>query len=252
MDYEEYKKLYNSLNCPNDVEKLESQGYDSRLVRTLYTQKVSRNVKKRFHIVKKNSRRMLKDWRQGRSISEIADKMSFPPILTAMMIFQEDGASKKEFWGYVNNPDCLNAETARELREATKRDYVYSPQANDDQRERGEWGEKLLQDWLDGQGITYRTEDDLRGEYQKTPDALLDEPLYWNGSEVYWIESKASFGDNVEFRFNARKQLVPYTEIFGPGIVVYWVGCLNDLECPEGITVTDKSILETQLKKKSS
>lgn len=81
----------------------------------------------------------------------------------------------------------------------------------------------------------------------KTPDSLLDKPMLYEGKKIYWIESKASFGDNIEFRFNSRKQLIPYTQIFGPGIVVYWVGCLNDLETPEGIYVTDISILEKKL-----
>ncbi|MDD3379540.1 MAG: TPD domain-containing protein, partial [Candidatus Methanomethylophilaceae archaeon] len=59
----------------------------------------------------------------------------------------------------------------------------------------------------------------------------------------------ASFGDNVEFRFNSRKQLCPYTNLFGPGVVVYWTGCLNDLECPENVYITDMSILGEKLEK---
>ncbi|NLL94829.1 MAG: TPD domain-containing protein [Thermoplasmatales archaeon] len=249
MDYKEYKKLYDGLKSHRDVKRLEKEGYDPKLVRTLYTQKVSRDVRKRHHSVKSRSKKMLNDWRHGTSIMEIAERARFPPILTAMMIFLEDGASRKEFWEYVRNPDTLNAQTARELREATENDYVYSPAANEDQRERGEWGEKLLEGWLDSQGVGYRTEDDLRGEYQKTPDALLDEPMEWNGNEIRWVESKASFGDNIEFRQNARKQLIPYTEIFGPGLVIHWVGCLNDLECPESVYVADMGVLDTELKK---
>lgn len=249
MDYTEYKKIYNGLKTAADVNRLEAEGYDRRMLESLLTQKVSRDVKKRFHVVKKNAKYMLRDWKKGKTIMQIADRQRFPPILTAMMIFQEDGATKKQFWEFVRNPELLESEeTARELREATENDLIYSPYGTAKQKERGEWGESLLEGWLDGQGISYRTENDLRGKFEKTPDSLLDEPMLYEGKKIFWIESKASFGDNVEFRYNSRKQLIPYTKIFGPGVVVYWVGCLNDLELPDGIYVDDISILDKKLK----
>ena len=247
MEYEEYRALYNSLNIYSDIAKMEDRGYESRLVRTLYTQKTSRDVKKRFHIVKQNSKRMLKEWKNGKTMMELAEKWRFPPVMTAMFLFLEDGASKKEFWGYINDPDKLRSDVAEELREVIAKDPVYSPAGNEEQRQRGIWGETLLQNWLDEQGICYRTENDIRGEYEKTPDALLDEPMMFEGRKIYWVESKASFGDNTEFRYNSRRQLEPYTRIFGPGVVVYWVGKLDDLECPPDVYVQDISILEKKL-----
>lgn len=250
MKYEEYKQLYNDLRTPADVERLSSD-YDARMLDSLFTQKTTREVKKRFYMVKNNAGKMLKEWKKGRSIMELAEKNRFPPLLTAMFIFLEDGATKKEFWSYVRDPTLLESdETADEVREAVRNDIVYSPEANDRQKERGIWGEDLAHQWLDGQGITYRTEDDLRGtEFTKTPDCLLDHPVIYEDKEIYWVESKASFGDNTEFRFNARKQLVPYTKLFGPGLVVYWVGCLDDLDCPENVYVCDISVMGKKLEK---
>ena len=250
MDYDEYRELYSSLKTAKDVERLSGE-YDDRLLDTLFTQKTSREVKKNFYRVKQNSKRMLNEWSKGKSIVSLADKYRFPPILVAMFIFLEDGASKKEFWSYINDPNLLESEeTANEVREAVKNDIVYSPEANNRQKERGIWGENLLHEWLDGQGVGYRTENDLRGtESTKTPDCLLDYPVMYKGNKICWVESKASFGDNIEFRFNSRKQLVPYTQLFGPGLVVYWVGCLDDLECPEGVYVSDVSVMDVKLDK---
>ena len=250
MKYEEYKELYNSLRTADDVRRLSSE-YDMRMLDSLFTQKTTREVKKRFYVVKQNSAKMLKEWRKGTSIMGLSKKYKFPPILTAMFIFLEDGATKKEFWSYIRDPDLLESEeTADEVREAVEQDIVYSPAANDRQRERGLWGEGLLHEWLDGQGVTYRTENDLRDtEFTKTPDCLLDYPVIYEGHEIHWVESKASFGDNTEFRFNSRKQLVPYTKLFGPGLVVYWVGCLDDLECPEDVYVCDISVLQKKVEK---
>ena len=251
MEYQEYKKLYDSLNTINDIERYLEKGYDIRLLETLHTQKVSREVKKKFHIVKQKTPRMLREWKNGKTLMDLSNEYRFPPILIAMFIFQEDGASKKQFWDFIKCPDLLESpETAKEVCDVVKNDIVYSPAANDRQRERGLWGEELLQNWLNEQNITYRTENDLRGgEAQKTPDCLLDEPMLYDGKKICWIESKASFGDNVEFRFNSRKQLCPYTQLFGPGLVVYWTGCLDDMECPENVYISDISVLEKRLKK---
>jgi len=251
MEYEEYKKLYDSLNRPDDVQKFIEKGYDQRLIETLYTQKTSRDVKKRFHVIKEKAPVLLREWRKGRTLMEIADKNRFPPILIAMLIFQEDGASKKRFWEFVRSPELLESpQTADEIRDVVKNDLVYSPAADERHKERGVWGETLLQNWLNEQNITYKTENDLRGgEGQKTPDCLLDEPMTYDGKKICWIESKASFGDNVEFRLNSRKQLCPYTQLFGPGLVVYWTGCLDDLECPPDVYVSDISVLEKKLGK---
>ena len=247
MDYQEYRVLYNRLRTYRDIERLIGEGYDERLIRTLFMQKTTRDVKKRYYIVQNSSGRMLKEWKNGRTLLEIAEKWEFPPVLTARIILQANGASKPATQRYVRNPDLLGPETAAQMREAIECDPVYSPRGNQEQTERGRWGEGLLQKWLNGQGIKYRTESDLRGQYEKTPDALLDEPMLFEGKKVCWIESKASFGDNTDFKYNSRKQLIPYTKLFGPGVVVYWVGKLDDLQCPEGVYVEDIGILEKAL-----
>lgn len=252
MDYQEYRRLYNGLNTMKDIKTFTDEGYDYHLVETLLTQKVSRAVKKKFHIVKQRTPSMLRQWKNGRSIMEIAEHYEFPPVLTAMFIFQEDGTPRKEFWDIIKNPENLESqETAKEVRDAVANDPVYSPWANDRQRERGLWGEAMLWEWLDAQEIKYQTENDQRGEQgRKTPDCLLEEPMIYEGKIINWIESKASFGDNVEFKFNSKKQLIPYTELFGPGVVVYWTGYLEDMECPPNVYITDISILQKKLEKK--
>ncbi len=250
MRYEEYRKLYGELRSPADVERL-SDRYDPRMLDSLFTQKTTREVKRNFYAVKNSSKKMLKEWQKGKSFMDLSRKYDFPPLLVAMFVFMEDGAGRKEFWSYVRDPDLLESpETAAEVREAIRNDIVYSPEANARQKERGLWGEGLLHEWLDGQGVTYRTENDLRGtEFTKTPDCLLDFPVLYEGHEIHWVESKASFGDNTEFKFNSRKQLIPYTDLFGPGLVVYWVGCLDDMDCPEDVYICDISVMDKKLER---
>ena len=250
MKYQDYKAIYTALETHKDIAKLEAKGHDKELLSTIFTQKTTREVKKRFYVVKQNTGRMLREWKQGKTLLEISEKWRFPPILTAMFIFMEDGASRKEFWSYIQEPETSFSKDVRdEIIEIRGADLVYSPEGNERQRQRGLWGESLLQKWLDDQDIKYRTESDLRGVYDKTPDALLDEPMMYNGKKIFWVESKASFGDNTEFRYNSKKQLLPYTDIFGPGLVVYWMGKLDDLEEPENVYVDDISVMEKKLER---
>ena len=248
MEYEEYKVIYEKLNTVDDIEELKDR-YDEEFLVTVYNQKVNRETRKRHHVVKGNAHKLLKEWKQGKSLMELSKEWKFSPLMLAMLIFFEDGASRTEFWEYINNPDLCSPAVAEELREIIRNDIVYSPEANERHRKRGIWGETLMYDWLDEQGIPYRTEKDLKSLGGKTPDCLLDEPMMIYGQKVYWIESKATFGDNTEFRGNSSKQLIPYTKLFGPGIVVYWLGRLNDLQCPPDVYVTDISILKEKLTK---
>ena len=63
----------------------------------------------------------------------------------------------------------------KDIVDITREDCIYSPWANEVQYKRGLWGESQLETWLKSKSLTYRTEKDLRGEFPKTPDCLLDE-----------------------------------------------------------------------------
>ncbi len=246
MKYSDYVNIYDNLRIPEDIDRLERErGLDRDLLLVIYTQRTVRDTKKKYHRVKRNGWKMVKDWRRGTSLMQLSRDYDFPPVLMGMMVFQEMGWNKKQFWKAVREPETMqNNRIREEIAELVTKDPIYSPWGNDIQHQRGEWGESLLQDWLDSQNIGYRTENDIRGEFPKTPDCLLDEPLEFNGWKLNWIESKASFGDNYEVRWNVKRQLVPYTELFGPGMVVYWFGYLDDIETPDGIEIADISILE--------
>ncbi|TLZ82468.1 MAG: hypothetical protein E6K11_01565 [Methanobacteriota archaeon] len=135
----------------------------------------------------------------------------------------------------------------RELEDVNRTDIVYSPGGSARQYARGRWGEAKLHTWLDARGLVYETEKDLRAKYDKTPDILLHIPLEMNGSRKYWIESKATFGDPYEIRRHLRKQLQPYSDLFGDGAVVYWFGHVDDqqYELPVGVDIVSPQFFET-------
>jgi len=249
MKLSEYAGVFEHLQTPEDIDFLaENFGYDKELLLVIYTQRVVRDTTKRFYRVKEQAKKMAWSWQHGVSFVEVAGRFHFPPVLTALMILEQRRVSRKQFWKMITDLSKVpDRRLARDLAEACRTDIVYSPDGTARQYSRGRWGEAKLHAWLKARALEYRTEKDLRAEYDKTPDVLLRQPIELNGSRKYWIESKATFGDPYEIRRHIKKQLGPYTDLFGDGFVVYWFGYVDDIELPlpEGVSVVDAHYFES-------
>ncbi len=243
MEYSTYKELYDALTTKDELERLSNTSdHDDELLMVIYTQRVVRGATKRFYKVKRHSRGLHHKWRQGTTITQLAEKYSFPPVLMALIVLEGEKISRRQFWKMLNNLDEVDSERLRrELEEACERDLIYSPQGTERQYRRGAWGEERLWEWLQANGVPFRTETELRTQFDKTPDALLSEPLEYDGGKVFWVESKATFGDPLEIKKHARRQLKPYVDLFGNGLVVYWFGYVDDVDLPlpDGVSITD-------------
>ncbi|MFQ6127949.1 MAG: TPD domain-containing protein [Thermoplasmata archaeon] len=248
MKYKVYREISSRLRTPSDVKTLaKDRRLDEEMLMVLYTQNVVRDATRRFYKVKKRAPKMLYLWRSGKSFCQISKRFSFPPVLITMLIMQENKISRKRFWKMALKPERIrDNRLRRELMEACKADMVYSPEGIRKQKERGRWGEARLHEWLDRRSIEYKTEAELRGSYEKTPDTLFSKPLRLDGSDRTWIESKATFGDPFELKRHVKKQLQPYLSMFGEGLVVYWFGYVEDarVSIPDGVSVVDGRFFE--------
>ena len=229
---ERYEDLKSRLRRYSDILEVSREtGIPEESLLVIYTQQVTRDATRRYYRVKSRARKFYHQWRSGKPLMKFSLENRFPPILTALIILQEGDFTRKGFWRMVGNPDRVgDARLRRELREIVRNDPIYSPQGADVQAERGRKGEEGLQKWLDSLGIGYRDEEELRGKYPKTPDILLDSPIVYNGTKIFWIESKGNFGDRMEISRNFKRQLKPYSDLFGPGMVIYWFGVVEGLE----------------------
>lgn len=109
----------------------------------------------------------------------------------------------------------------------------------------GEDYEQRLKKMASDVGMHFHDEVYLRRYgYDKTPDLKLAIPCLFRGKIIYWIESKASFGDVESHQRYISTQLSSYGNRFGAGIVIYWLGYLDKIaDCPENedfIVVTDR------------
>ncbi len=249
MKLSEYQDLYRRLGTVEDIDFLaENFGHDKELLLVIYTQRIVRDTTKKFYRVKAQARRLAFMWQNGMSLVEIARKFEFPPILASLMILEQRKISRKQFWKMINDLDAVRDRRLRkELEEVCRVDIVYSPEGSARQYARGRWGEAKLQTWLNARGMKYETEKELRAKYDKTPDILLHKPIEMNGSQKYWIESKATLGDPYEIRRHIKKQLQPYSDLFGDGAVVYWFGHVEDqrYDLPEGVDIVSPTFFET-------
>ena len=247
MDRETYQRLYNRLATHEDIPVVaREERFDPELLFVIYTHRVTRDATRRFYVIKRHIPRVVASWRRGRSMLDIAREFGFPPVLVGQMFLGALHLPRKKIWGFFLNPESVPDPRIRsEVKDLITHDPIYSPRGMEAQRERGRRGEERLYRWLENHGIGYRTEKDLRGKYRKTPDALLDDPIVFFGQKLKWIESKANFGDDVELRRNLRRQLRPYTDLFGEGAVVYWYGFVEGAESPPGVLLWDGPMIES-------
>ncbi|XP_057339242.1 CDAN1-interacting nuclease 1-like [Microplitis mediator] len=93
--------------------------------------------------------------------------------------------------------------------------------------------ELKLQHCLNQCNAAYLTEDDLtkRG-YDKTPDVKLEIPLAVDGFIINWIESKGRFGSPYIHKTHVKEQFLNYWDRFGPGLVIYWFGFVDNIVEP--------------------
>ena len=229
---ERYEELVGELQRYSDIPRLSREtGIDEEALLVIYTQKVTRDATRRYYRIKSRAPKYYHQWRSGKPLMKFARENRFPPVLAALIILLEGNTTRKGFWRMVENPGKVpDARLRREIKERGRNDPIYSPEGTEVQAQRGRYGEERLQEWLDDHDVGYRDEEELRGAYPKTPDILLDEPMVYNGTKLFWIESKANFGDRTEVSRNFKRQLQPYSELFGPGMVIYWFGVVDGLQ----------------------
>ncbi len=251
MDANEYKRIQDSLETVDDIDIVcKKQNLSKDLLLVILTQKIVRDTKRKYYSVKNKSRNLVADWKNGKSFYDISKEVRFPPVLTASLMMQYMGVSKKRFKTHMQDPSTVSdPRIKKELKHAIAKELVYSPDATRLQWERGKEVELKVKNWLSSMKIRFKTEKDLRSTHEKTPDFLLEAPVKTKDRWVKWIECKASFGDMTEVRRDYQKQLIHYSRMFGEGIVLYWYGFLDESvkELNDKILIFDKGLLKRDL-----
>eukprot|EP00211_Chloroparvula_japonica_P015651 CAMPEP_0119150506 /NCGR_PEP_ID=MMETSP1310-20130426/44910_1 /TAXON_ID=464262 /ORGANISM="Genus nov. species nov., Strain RCC2339" /LENGTH=216 /DNA_ID=CAMNT_0007142707 /DNA_START=185 /DNA_END=835 /DNA_ORIENTATION=+ len=200
-----------------------------------------------MHRTPHNAATYYKRYCGGERLYDIARDVDIAPTLLARIILEcihldgEEELSVKELIRLqIGEPESIpDARLSEEVAECVAIDENYSPLSDRIRHGVGEEYERFLCECLHNLGISFSDETELRAlGYPKTPDVKLALPIIVDECMVFWIESKASFGD-LYMQSKNREQLMGYVNRFGPGLVVYWYGYVTPIHQEKDIVILD-------------
>lgn len=200
-------------------------------------------------------------------ILRLAEDVDICPALLAKMLVEhyaetcsKDGRAQKNTVSKMMKDTTLieDRDFAFEIYLCVLFDDQYGPYSDCIKHSFGVGYEINLQKFLEGKGIIFKTEKQLRAKgYDKTPDVKLETPVAVDGFIINWIESKATFGDGFLHRQYTKEQFLSYWNRFGPGLVIYWFGFVEIIieptekrfivreDVPTNIVLLNPSLVQT-------
>jgi hypothetical protein len=170
--------------------------------------------------------------RRGEPVLAIAAQHKLPPMSVLRQILIEDGRSASEVRAMISDPAKLPEKLRHEADAIFKADMGSRYNAMRVRANAATYEEELAK-YLRNIGVNFRTEDEIRLAHVSgpllTPDYLLTEPVYINGSIVHWIDAKAyaMYGSKLVAK-GLVKQATKYNLAFGPGAMVFRGGVMCD------------------------
>ena len=221
---------------------------DSKTLKSVISQHYQKKVKKTYRIFSSDNKKAktYRDYKDLVSqtsdigvICRIARKNRFSASLTAKFILEEwiyertnKKPSKNSLSELTKNPLLIeDGRLSLEVSHAHHRDDNYGPTAEFIKHCIGQEYEIRLQNEIIDLNLCFLDEKEQRERgFDKTPDIKLEVPIVIDGCIINWIESKALFGDVENHASYLQDQLWSYWNRFGPGMVIYWFGFIEELK----------------------
>ncbi|XP_013419300.1 uncharacterized protein C15orf41 homolog isoform X1 [Lingula anatina] len=252
------KNIHHSWNrnCLQDLAKKFPE-YSMETIGSIYSQEYQKKMKKTHfkhytqHITEEYYDRYQIAIGQGQEqvLVKMSEEVDLSPILLARIVLERhlahtvyggENVPKSVLSQQLKDPSLIeDAVLANEVSLCLLMDDNYGHYVDTIKHSVGHEYELLLKEKVEEKGLAYLGEDQLRIRgYDKTPDTKLEVPIAVDGHVVNWIESKASFGDEDSHKGYLKDQFWSYWNRFGPGLVIYWFGFIDELD-----TNRDKGIL---------
>ncbi|KAH9288554.1 hypothetical protein KI387_032671 [Taxus chinensis] len=190
----------------------------------------------------------------GDEILTLSKDSGLPPCLLCRFLLENlFGLNKQQITQCLKDPVVLNGfqiteengavsvtRVIEDVQKCVECDQVVSPRVEMIRRVTGLEYEHLLRGRLQKLEIPFQSEEALRAAgFSKTPDIKLEVPIGVCGRVVNWIDSKASFGDEYSHKTQGIQQFQMYVNRFGPGLVIYWFGYIDDLNDHPDVLLLD-------------
>ncbi|PNH12687.1 hypothetical protein TSOC_000386 [Tetrabaena socialis] len=224
----------------------------------IFGQEQQYKVIKSHHLHRASVFDYLTRYTAGEDVLQLSADVDFPPCMLFRRILEKLIDAPKQAVGEVlRNPDRLDAalcpgvppDLLARMREDVVRcvhaDSCYSPLSDVAKQVTGLEYELYLQQRLAEAGVPFWSEGELRQlGFHKTPDCKLKVPIAVRGRTgcehiVCWVDSKATFGDHRTHVKQVEEQYCTYVNRYGPGMVIYWFGFVDDLNTDPQVLLCD-------------
>lgn len=199
-----------------------------------------------FYLVKTNGQQIVERFKSGASLLDIADWINLSPTMIARRVMElQFGMNRRAITAALRNPERIaDKRLQREVKLCVDCDEYAGPRMDRVRTVLGLEYEFRLMDELRVLRLQFESEQDLRDRgCFKTPDVLLRVPVAFCGKVVCWVDSKAKFGDEFTLAKDYNDSVSSYVGRFGPGMVIYWFGLVEDCLTPmlqdDGLLVVD-------------
>lgn len=249
MLMKEWQALRCKLQCRQDVSEYAMQNhqfsYDTLIA--VYQQMYTRQMAQTAYLLKERGNEFVQRFQAGQSLLDIAEWINLSPTMVARKVLELrlDG-DRKMVTRLLRNPDSIEDERLRaDVVSCMDCDEHCGPRIDRVREVIGLEYELRLMDEVRNLRIEFESENDLRARGSfKTPDILLRVPVAFCGKVVCWIDSKAKFADEFYLNKDYTDSISSYIGRFGPGMVIYWFGFIEDCGSPmlsdSGVLVTDQ------------
>ncbi|KAK3608617.1 hypothetical protein CHS0354_042615 [Potamilus streckersoni] len=216
---------------------------------SIYSQEYQKKMRKthHYHYCQDTMENYYKRFMNGIETGEkqilirLSEEIELSPALLARIIMERhlahtkyDGENppKGVVTQLMKEPSLIEEpDIAVEIHLSILSDDHYGPLCDSIKHSFGHEYEFKLKRTLDKFGLSYIGEEQMRAKgYDKTPDIKLEVPIAVDGHVINWIESKASFGDEYSHKMYLKDQFWSYWNRFGPGMVIYWFGFIEELD----------------------
>ena len=183
----------------------------------------------------------------SKSVLAVAKHFEQPPMSILRVLFKKKyGLSITKIF---NNPDVLDAQDYDEFKTAQEHDFIEGIDPNIILKQSLEY-ENVVESWLRAQNVSYKTQDDILRESHLekgkeigkgkekghlhlpllTPDFLIESKCSIGGKPINWIDAKNFYGTKKSFLYSKLvKQAKKYVNAFGPGAMVFSLGCSDEV-----------------------
>lgn len=250
MRRSEWEALVRRLRQRADVAALARERAGAHAYETLlavYLQAYTRQMARTAYLARQHGARLVARFDAGESLLDVAEWLNLAPCMVARRVLElKLGASRQRVTRLLREPALIEDERLREeVVLCVDSDEHAGPRTDRLRTVMGLEYEFRLIDMVKNLGLQFETENDLRARgCHKTPDVLLRVPVAFAGSVVRWIDSKAKFGDEYFMNKDYTDSVSSYVGRFGPGMVLYWFGFVEDCDTPmlkdAGVVVVDK------------